>query len=471
MFNKSKKVLLVFCFINLTFFVYYCLLPDINPSIDIYYYLSIADSYYQGKGFYDITSATPKPIITPQNGIVFIHILLRKIGLHDPDSRFLAIKIINYIGFLCLVFVFYKTFLKLKISSEVTNLCMGIILLSAHFLKTIVAPLNDGIFCGLTALIFYIIMSNETRNSLLKIVMITCLSIVIANFRLNGPLIIVSGLVTYVILRKISKALVYLIILIISLWSVYFILKLMQVDLSGIKAFAAGIYSIQFFINQAIITLILSIPGAFTGIDSREMIITLPISIVILGFYAFYYWIAVKEKNFPIILCISYIIVSLLFLQIMPGGSPRYIIMIVPFSLLIIANYFRDNYRLKISLRIVLLMTLSISLFRLFFWDSIYFANKKPLEYVRENIMEPYVLISQLPRSSYYIFNKRDSNIDDIDIYWKNIIIFGNKEYIDAKINHLKEKYTIGHIENIQKEFVLGHGKMERYNIMRICSN
>ncbi len=446
--DNQKKLLYIYIIINLGMFIYYCILPDINPSNDAYYYLSIADSFYNGTGFCDITGAKPQPVITPQNGVVFIHILLRTIGCHDPGIRFLIIKIINYIGFLFLVFVFYEILKKLKVSSEITIICMGIILLSAHFLKTIIAPLNDGIFCILTAMVFYLVIANENRDSFKILAIIIFLSIVLANFRLNGPLIILAASITYYLVNKTTKSLIYFIIFGISYALVYALLVLLKVDFSAIKELTKNTYSCQFFMHQALMTLIYTIPGAFAGIDGREIMIALPISLGILIYYIIYFRQAWKGNKFIEIYIIIYILLSIMFLQIMPGGPSRYIIMVVPFTYLTLATYFRDNNKIKILLVIILLLTFSISLARLVFWDSKYFENKKALDYVHKNIVKPFILLSEDPRYSYYIFNKSADDIKGITKDTKYIVIFGHETFIQSKIEEIKR---ITPVKNIEK--------------------
>lgn len=469
--NNQKKLLSIYIIINLGMFIYYCILPDINPSNDAYYYLSIADSYYNGTGFCDITGVEPNPIITPQNGVVFIHILLRAMGWHDPGIRFLIIKIINYIGFLFLVLVFYETFKKLKVSSEITIICMGIILLSAHFLKTIIAPLNDGIFCILTALVFYLVIINDKRQSFKILAIITFLSIVLANFRLNGPLIILAASITYYLVNNRSKALIYLIIFCISYAMVYVVLVSLQVDFSAMKELTKNIYSWQFIIYQALITLIYTIPGAFVGIDGREIMIALPLSIGILIYYILYFRQAWKENNIITLYIIVYILLSITFLQIMPGGPSRYIIMVLPFTYLTLGTYFRENNKLKLVLVMMLLLTFSISLARLVFWDSKYFDNQKALDYVHNNIVKPFILISGDHRYSYYIFNKSADDIKGITKDTKCIVIFGHESFIQAKIEEIKRITPVNHIEKSNATINTGLQEDETDYIVKIIVN
>ena len=472
MVSKYKWLLLIFCLINFTIFIYYLSLSDINPTNDSFYYMSVADSFYNGTGFYDITEVKPQAILTTQNGIVFMQVFLLWAGLHDPGSRLLAIKLINYLGFICLILIFYKMFRKFKVSREIILLCMGILLLSAHFLKTILAPINDGFYCFLTSWIFYEILSNDNESSFIKFIVIGALSILVANFRLNGPLIVLGASLTYGYLREIRKSLIYLIIFCISYASVFALLELLHIDLSGIKSISAIFLYKDFIIKQILLTFIYTIPGAFWGISGRQWIITLPFSILCLVFYIRFCWSSLKENSFPNIFIIVNILLLLLFILITPiGNTSRYIIMIIPFSLLAIAIYFKDSVKLRNSLSAALLLTFFISAFRLVVWDSVFFVNNTSHEYVKEKLTKYCAVISQSPRVSYYIFNKGANDEYNIDKDCKVIVIFGNKEYIESKSHNLKGKYDIKHIENTRKEFILGHSTYEQYQLIKVFVN
>lgn len=254
----------------------------------------------------------------------------------------------------------------------------------------------------------------------------------------------------------------------ISYASVFVLLELLRIDFSGIKSLAAFIYSKDSIINQILWTFDYTIPGTLLGISGREMMITLPLSLAVLSFYIVYLVQSMKKRSFPKLVIILYILLTILFLLPTSGSASRYIIMVVPFSLLAIATYFKDSPKLRVSLGAALLVTLSISLFRLFFWDSIYFANNKSFAYIRKNIKEPYMLVSQSPRISYYLFNKRSIDIADINHGHGTMIIFGNKEYIDANINLLKQQAKIEHIDDVNHTIILGHENSDLYHIVRM---
>ena len=119
----------------------------------------------------------------------------------------------------------------------------------------------------------------------------------------------------------------------------------------------------------------------------------------------------------------------------------------------------------------ILLFTLSISSYRLIYWDSVFFNNKLPFEYVQKNIVEPYNLISQSSRYSYYIFNKRSVSIENVVQGDGPFIVFGNNKYINDIINTINVKFNIKRVERIDGQFIMAHRDDEIYHIVKIIIN
>lgn len=487
MINNYKKILIITLLINIAIFAYYFINSDINPSVDAFYYLAIADSFYNGTGFANITTIPPKPIYTPQNGIVFIHVLLQSIGLHGAESRLLGIKFINYLWFLLLIYIYYNVFKQLKVSSELTFLSLGILLSGAHFFKTINQPLNEGMWCVLTAIVFYLAISNENKESYAKIAAIALSGIFLANFRLNGPVIILSIAITYVLLKKFTNSLIFIIIFIMSYISIYIILTMLKADCSGFQTFSS-VYSYNFIFNRPLMSLVYTVPGVFLGISgSRYMtlfftppgeslavtgkwLVTLPFSLLLFLFYGLYLRKYLKLKSFPNLLIISYIVLLVVLLQIMPGGDSRYIIMILPFTLLAITIYFDDSRKLRLFLGIILLFTISVSMYRLIWLDSIYFINNKSYVNIKNQMSEPYMLISEASSYSYYIFGKGSNNAKDISKGARCIVVFGKDKYIAQTINSMHNKLDIDHIEYLQDKIIAGRDPNEIYRTVKIIA-
>jgi hypothetical protein len=481
-----KKIFIITLLINVTFFIYYLANSDINPSIDAFYYLSIADSVRNGTGFVNITTDPPEPIYTPQNGIVFVHILLQSIGFNNAESRLCAIKIINYLGFCLLIYIFYNVFRQFKISQELTFLSLGILLSSAHFLKTIIQPLNEGIWCVLTAIVFYLAILNDNKENYLNIALIILSGIVLANFRLNGPIIILSIAFTYLFLRKFEKSLMFFGIFLLSYVSIYIILAMFNVDKSGFSSFSS-VYTFNYILSRPLVTLIYTMPGAFMGITGKwwplfdqppreylrligGWIIVLPFSLLLCYYYILYLVKEIKEQNFPKLLTIFYIILLVLCLQIMPGGDSRYIITIVPFSLLAITTMFNDSKKLRLFMGFLLLSTILISTFRLVGWDSIFFINNKSSVNIKKQMVEPYTLISEASRYSYFIFGKGSNSLKDLNNEAKNIVVFGRNIFNEETLKKLQEKYKIDHIQYLPDRIIVAHGSDEIYHTVKIVA-
>jgi hypothetical protein len=486
--DKYKKLLLITLLFNIIIFTYYLANSDINPSIDAFYYLALADSFYQGTGLANITTDPPQPIYTPQNGIVFIHILLQSIGLHNADSRLLAIKLINYVGFLLFVYIFYNIFRQLKISSEITFLSLGILLSGAHFTKTIIQPLNEGFWCLLTAIVFFLAISNENKWSFLKVATITILSIALANFRLNGPIIVLSIAISYFILSKFKKSLAFFLIFIMSYASIYIILTMFNADYSGFQT-VYSLFTFNYLINHPLMILVFTVPGVFIGITGSKYmslyymslwetlvgtgkwLITIFISLFLLLFYGYYLRKFIKLKNFQNILIMFYIMLLIIFLEIMPGSDSRYIIMILPFTLLAIATYFNDSKKLRLCLGIFLLLTILVSMYRLIWWDSIYFNNNKSYVGIQDKMSEPYELISETPKYSYYIFRRPCKNAKDINKNSKYIVVFGTDKYNKLMLQIIHDKFKIDHIEYLDHKIIAENSRDAKFNTIKITTN
>jgi hypothetical protein len=481
-----KKILIITLLLNVVIFGYYWHNSDINPSIDAFYYGALADSLYNGTGLANVTTSPPQPIYTPQNGIVFLHLLLEAVGIHDLETRLLAIKLINYAGFLLLIYIFYVLFRRLQVSPEITCLSLGILLSGAHFFKTIDQPLNEGLWCLVTAIVLYLAITNEEQESWLNIGAIALSGIVLANFRLNGPVIILSIGAAYVLLRAYKKSIIYFIIFIVSYLSVYIILAILKADCSGFKTFSS-VYSYDFIVNRPLMTLIYTVPGAFLGITASgymqlfytapkdaltvigKWLVMLPFTILLFIFYGLYLRKYFQAKSFAHLLIISYLILLVAILQLMPGGDSRYIIMILPFTLLAIGTYFPDGKILRLFLGLFLIFTIAVSLFRMCCWDNIYFANNKSCAHIRKTIHEPYVLISEFPKISYFIWGKPSIAAQDIPQASKNIVVFGTDDYNNKIINLVSQKYGIERIDHLNDAIITGHGPGSIFNTIKIA--
>ena len=435
--------------------------------------MSIADSLYNKIGFYDITETNLKPVVTPQNSIVVFHLALLYFGLNDPQTRLLIITFFYYIFYLGFVYVIYKIFDKFKVSSEITLLSIGILLLSAYLLKIMLIPINDGIYCLVTAAIFYIIITLDTTSGINfnKLLIVTVLGIIAANSRLNGPLIFLSASLSYLLLKNLRRALLFLLLFCCCYCSVFLINYLAKFDFQGLARTNSHLlhkYTVDFFVDKVINTITRTIPGLWGGWTGRQLYSMVPFSISIITFYFLYFRQSIREKDFAKIFTITVIAMNLIFLQIIPGYEPRYITIVLPLTLLAIATYFKNDIILSRCFTIILIVTVASSVFRLVYWEKIFFGNYETKKYITENITEPYLLMSQSPRDAYYVFNKRCSREANNSSGLKTAILFGSNEYLTAKIDSLQKKHSIKTIEYLDKAIVFGHEEGYVYHIVRI---
>jgi len=156
--------------------------------------------------------------------------------------------------------------------------------------------------------------------------------------------------------------------------------------------------------------------------------------------------------------------------QLMPGGDSRYIIMILPFTLLAFATYFNDGRNLRLGFGMILLLTISVSIYRLAWWDSIYFNNNTAYVNIRTKISEPYVLVSETPKYSYYIFGKSSSNIKDINNECQYIVVYGSDEYNKKMLNLLQGKINIDNIEILDDKIIAAISRDAKYHTIIITA-
>src|SRR4030067_2044795 len=152
---KQVLAFAVMVFLSFAIFYYYIFY---NPHIlysrgsDAAYYISIANNLFAGRGLYDATSIPNAPIITPQNGIVFIEFLLMKAGIHENTTLFISVAILNYLSLLFSAILLYKIANYLEITKLERFFIIASFLFSLNIFTAIIIPTNDGIALTLSLL-------------------------------------------------------------------------------------------------------------------------------------------------------------------------------------------------------------------------------------------------------------------------------------------------------------------------------
>lgn len=182
---------------------------------DNFYYLSIADSILDTGKALVTTTDPPATLKTPQNGIVFVHLVLAKLGL-GSESRLIAITMINYLAHISAVFPLYKISQRLGIKNWIGVVAvMAVYLAAVHVYRLQLLPINDGIYNAasvwLTYLLIIVVDDWDVRSSGLEkgglklwihATTLVLLAGVIVQFRITGVIIVVAGITAAVIVRK-----------------------------------------------------------------------------------------------------------------------------------------------------------------------------------------------------------------------------------------------------------------------------
>ena len=83
---------------------------------------------------------------------------------------------------------------------------------------------------------------------------------------------------------------------------------------------------------------------------------------------------------------------------------------------------------------------------------------------------EPYTLISEAPRYSYFIFEKASKSIQDLNKETKNIVVFGRANFDKETLKILHKKLKIKHIEYLPDKIIATHGPDGNYDTIKIIA-
>ncbi len=239
---------------------------------DAYAYMSMADSLRENGKLLDITTVTPTPPKTPQNGIVLAHLILSYFGL-SQYQRLLSIVVINYIIYLSAVYPLFKisSGLGLQHNKFAMMSLIGAHLGAWHVYRFELLAINDGVFYTSSIWLTYLIVllfnryygndNNKTitQNSYL-ILSIICLAFFSILFRINTIFIMFSMVLTVLIFDTINKKYKMLILTTVASFSILgiFLLIYQSTDLTLIKFHLGrvingwpGLFDFSHLINQS----------------------------------------------------------------------------------------------------------------------------------------------------------------------------------------------------------------------------
>ena len=316
---------------------------------DSFYYLSIADSIVKYGEIRDITAIPSFPIKSPQNGIVFVHVILSILGF-GAKSRIFTILIINYLLYLSAV---YPLFMIARWSGLRKNLplifLLAVYLGAWHIYRINLLAINDGIFNSLALWLVYFIMKfvkdiNRSESILLskeiliRIVVVSLFVILLVQFRLNASLIIGCAVISSLVVRDYRISLLLLgmcILLVVSFLSLYLFIEVVRLENVGERYFlpmftAISINSIKLQLWKILPRLVAGLSGVSNPIATLLFTI-FPLSMIFYGIRGLF------QKNFYKVFISSICLTALWFT--MSFQNARVIWYSFPFIYLIILSF------------------------------------------------------------------------------------------------------------------------------------
>jgi hypothetical protein len=179
---------------------------------DAFYYLSIADNWLENGVFLDGTTIPDGPVITPQNGIVGIFALLRRLSL-TKHQCLLTVLGLNSVLLLSCFYPLIKLCRSLGVESRAMLVCILLVFVGhlRIFMWVYLSPVNDMIFfTGQLWLVYLLAVfvrrcddpDSTTSSGRLLFAGGVLLAAVLVHFRLNIVLIPLGGIAAALLTRR-----------------------------------------------------------------------------------------------------------------------------------------------------------------------------------------------------------------------------------------------------------------------------
>lgn len=418
---------------------------------DVYVYLAYSESLYESGIIRDFTTSPSTAPITVQNGIVLIYTFLR----YFTDDMTMMVHILSSILTLNLMIIFfliYKIGQLLKINNTNLYVLIVALLFGYYFYGYYVLPTNDGFYASLSLLAIYITLLMFEENKKSYMLYMLFIALLLPLFRLQGLVIFIAGFLTFLIIRKQYKnVFLYIVLLIISYFSVKVSIYLLINDFSGLEKLSRLliIYHFDFQTIAASLLELLSnaIPSMFLNFPASRLdsefsfymkIIFSSISII---FLLISFFLSIRDKNYKIFFIILIIFGNFLALMLFNVIIDRYIYLNLSLMLLVLLSILNDQKR-TILVYFLLFFNIFTFMLRLYFKQYDYQSVLSNIEYINQNVQN-YHLISEMPRQTYFYLHK-PSNIKIKQLPKNtNILIIGTETFVKEKLTYLKQDFGI----------------------------
>lgn len=454
----GRLIIAAMAIVTIIHFLYYVFY---NPGhlyscfSDAIYYISIARNLFSGAGFYCGTTVPGTPILTPQNGIVFLELLLMKAGI--PDSAILQLtSFINLLFFFYSAYLLYRLGTFFNISKSLATLIIGNFFFSSNIFLAYIIPINDGISLTLSLLGIVLIFKNNEKWEMENCIYLLAISLIGVHFRNQYLLIPLCGALASLIVRQYRSFVAYAAISLVSSLSVFIAYGFLVTDNSGIvnvlhnKSFSFQADMLR-TVPQAIawgFSVLLLKFGDAGGLGITEY--TLPyFGVVAALLIAFCLKIAFKREYKPLVISLI-ILANIAMYSAMVGHTARYLLIIVPLLMILFCVNSKRKLLLHFLLATYLLYGVFISIGRISYYEYKNSGKGRETVKVPPQFESNALLISEDHVTSYFLFNRpavRDANapIPETDY----IYIFGSNDFIDRQIDKIKAESSNVEMENL----------------------
>lgn len=441
---------------------------------DAYYYSSLAESLNQSGQLYSLTSFPKTPILTTQNGIVLFHYFLIKLGINDAIDR------LYYLSSLCfLVIIAIIIFLKkihifiLKRAETETYLVLLIIAFNTKFQISLLQPINDVFFIILAILYIYIFLNNTLSFSK-KLIYYFLISIFIIHFRVQSIFVFLSAAIVCVYFKNYILSFIHLSLLAIAFSSVW-LLNYFIVDnysgLGNITEYFINSLSKDYLLNSFNTLINSTLPILFFGTKKLSQYYSFVFIVILLSVPLSAYK-AILNKNRGMLFLSIFVFLNILFVVVFPSQNARYLLVILPFIIVLSLELISSGYYQRLILFTYLALLVLIFSYRVciathktslgeevgIHFDIDYSLNKKNSKIFLQRYNYDYDLITETyqGRVTYFLFGKR--NISNQKTKSENIIYAGTvKSYKYYRSKLLQDKVKIISEKNTNLSFNLSH--------------
>ena len=349
-YTRISIVIILFVAILLSFYSFYFFLSNKIFLIgsDAFYYLSIADSILNNGEVKTLSTIPSFPPKSPQNGIVFVHVILSLLGI-GAKGRILTIVVINYLLYLSAVYPLYKIARMSGLNKGLPLVSLLSVYLGAwHTYRLNLIAYNDGIFNSVIIWLVYFITklaydfdAGKTyvvvfKSMVTRLSLIGLLVMILIHFRLNVILVIGAAVLSALAIRNYRLTFWFSSIcalLLISFFAVYIFVEVQRFSMISIYFhhlfYSVGIFSIKLQLWKILPRLVAGMSGLTNPLATLCFTI-FPLSMMYYGIKG------IMDKEFSRVFIAGICLTGLWFT--MSFQNARVIWYTIPFIYLIIFN-------------------------------------------------------------------------------------------------------------------------------------